>query len=100
MKIRNVAIAAVALLVPFTAAACGGSDKTSDLNKTDLAKELEKRGMSEGSATCAAEALLEAGFTRAEIDKQIKGDGDVDADKVQKFTAALARCGGGGGAGG
>lgn len=97
MKIRNLAIAAVALLMPFTAAACGGADSTSELDKGDLSKELQKSGMPEAQADCAADALIKSDFTKDEIDKMNAGDSGVDKAKVKEFTAAMVKCVGVGG---
>ena len=45
MKIRAIAIIAIALFLPLAAAACGGDDSTGDLSTDDIAKELKDAGL-------------------------------------------------------
>lgn len=91
MKLRALAVVAIAILVPF-AAGCS-SDSTGDLNKGDLSKELVKAGMGKQQAGCMATALIKADFTRDELDKMNKGSsGGVDKAKVRAFTTAATKC--------
>lgn len=92
MKIRSIAIIAFALFLPVGIAACS-EDSTGDLDKGELSDELQKEGLSAEEADCAAGALIDADFSREEVDKLAANDTDgVDADKVDEFTAALSEC--------
>lgn len=90
VKFRYVAIAAAAIFVPF-AAACG-ADSTSELDKGELVTELEDSGMDTATAGCAADALIDADFTKDEIDQLNAGDEGVDSAKVEAFTKAVTGC--------
>ena len=48
MKIRTLAIAAAAFLLPLAACACG-ADSTGELDKGELTEELETTGMPDGA---------------------------------------------------
>ena len=64
-----------------------------DLDKGELSDELQKEGLSAEEADCAAGALIDADFSREEVDKLAANDTNgVDADKVDEFTAALSEC--------
>lgn len=91
MKIRNLAVAAIALTLPFAAVACG-ADSTGELDKDDLVKELTDSGMDEATADCAADAMIDADFTKDELDKLNAGDTGVDEKKTEAFTNAIAKC--------
>lgn len=93
MKIRNLAMAAMAVLLPFAAAACS-SDSTGDLNKGDVSKELQKGGaMTKVQADCAADALIKADFSKDELKKLNSNDSaKVSAKKVKEFTKAVTGC--------
>lgn len=91
MKLRALAIVALALLLPF-AAGCS-SDSTGDLDKGDLSKELVKDGMKKAQADCMADALIKADFTKSELTELNSSSSDkVDAKKVKAFTAATTKC--------
>lgn len=91
MKIRSLAVAAMAVTLPFAAAACG-ADSTGELDKSELVDELEKEGMDSTQANCMADALIDADFTKDEIDELNSGGSDVDADKTEAFTEAATEC--------
>ncbi len=91
MKIRYLAVAATALFLPFAATACG-ADSTGELDKGELVDELEKGGMSATQADCMADALIDADFTKEEIDDLNAGETDVNAEKTEAFTEAATEC--------
>ena len=95
MKIRATAAIALALFLPVGLTACS-EDSTGDLDKGELTEELEKEGLSTDEAECAADALIDADFTREEVDKLAEATGatveGVDQDKVEEFGAAINEC--------
>jgi hypothetical protein len=92
MKKRALAVAALGLLLPL-AAACSSADSTGDLKKSDLKEELVKNGLTDKQADCTADALIDADFTKGELDKMNGGKQDeVDKNKVKAFNAAVAKC--------
>jgi hypothetical protein len=91
MNTRKLALVAAIFLLPFAAAACG-ADSTSELDKGDLTEELEKSGMPTAQAECAADALIDADFTKDELDDLNAGKTDVSKEKTEAFTKAITKC--------
>lgn len=91
MKFRYLAMAAMALFIPFAASACG-ADSTGELDKGDLVDELEKGGMDKKQADCMADALIDADFNKDELDSLNAGKSDVDKTKTEAFTKAATEC--------
>jgi hypothetical protein len=91
MKFRYLAVAATAVFLPFAATACG-ADSTGELDKGELVDELEKGGMDAAQADCMADALIDADFTKDEIDDLNAGDTDVNPEKTEAFTEAATEC--------
>ena len=95
MKIRNLAIVATALFLPFAAAACG-ADSTGDLDKGDLTKELQDSGYTKAQAECAADKVIAADFSKEEIDKAneelSKGNLTSDNKRSQELIEAFTSC--------
>jgi len=66
MKIRNLAIAALALMLPLAAVACS-DDSTGDLSIGEMTSQLQKSGMTKTQAECAAKILKKADLTKDEL---------------------------------
>lgn len=93
MLIRKLAVASMALILPFAAVACG-DDSTGDLDKGDLSKKFQdEAGMNKKQADCMADAMIKADFTEDELNKMAKGDSDsLNKDDMEKFTASAIDC--------
>lgn len=92
MRIRSLALAATALLLPLTAAACGdsGSDKPSSAN---VKEQLTKAGMPEEQAECIGKALEDAGLTYDDYTKVSEDSASVASDpKFRKYLTAAVKC--------
>lgn len=89
---RKVATALLVALIPLSAAACGGSDGGSGTRTEQISKDLQDKGLPQGQADCAAKALVEAGFTKAEVAKLEKDGKGIDQAKMKKFTATVLSC--------
>lgn len=92
MKIRSVGIAAIALLLPLSAAACGdsGDDKP---DTGDVKSQLTKAGMPEEQADCIAKALDESGLTYDDYTSVSEDPTKVTSDpKFKKYVAAAVKC--------
>ena len=90
-KRTSVRIAMVALATVFAATACG-ADSTGELDKGDLVDELKKAGLEDGVADCAADAMIDADFTKDELDELNAGGEIDDAEKTEAFTDAITEC--------
>ena len=81
MKIRALAVVALAITMPFAATACG-ADSTGELDKGDLVDELKKAGLDEETADCAADAMIDADFTKDELDNiALESNRTIDIDQ-------------------
>lgn len=92
MKMRSIAIAATALFLPLSAAACGdsGSDKP---DTADIRSELVKRGMPEEQASCITKALEDSGLTYDDYQKASGDAASVASDpKFKKYLNAAIKC--------
>lgn len=92
MKIRPLAIAATALFLPLTAAACGdsGSDKPAT---ADVKEQLTKAGMPDEQADCVTKALDDAGLTYDDYTKVSEDSASVASDpKFKKYIAEAVKC--------
>lgn len=92
MKIRSLAIAATALFLPLTVAACGdsGSDKP---DKADVKEQLVKAGMPDEQAECVTKALDDAGLTYDDYTKVSEDSASVaDDPKFKKYIAEAVKC--------
>lgn len=92
MKSRLLAAGLLTVLLPVGAVACG-ADSTGELDKGDLTDELVEAGMTEAQASCMADAMIDADFTKEEIDKLNGGDTEaVDSAKYEAFMGATMDC--------
>jgi hypothetical protein len=92
MKSRLLAAGLLTVLLPFGAVACG-ADSTGELDKGELTDELVEAGMTEAQASCMADAMIDADFTKEEIDKLNGGDTEaVDSAKYEAFMGATMDC--------
>ncbi len=89
MKLRLLAVAAIALVMPFSLAACG-DDSTGDLSVEEISKELQNGGIESAQADCIATALKEADFTKEELDNI--SDIDVTTGKGKAYVDAASEC--------
>ncbi len=88
MKIRALAIAGI-LALSSSLAACG-DDSTGDLDRGDLSAQLQaEMELDEETADCAADALIDADFTKEELEGDMES---LSTEKGQAFTAALMDC--------
>ncbi len=91
MKTRLLAAGLFTILLPIGAVACG-ADSTGELDKGDLKKELVDAGMTEEQADCMADAMIDADFTKKELEDFQSGEGDTDSAKYEKFMNATMKC--------
>lgn len=88
MKIRVLAIGALALFLPFAAVACG-DDSTGDLSIDEISEEMQKSGLPEDQADCVAKALKEADFTEDDLNDLAT---DPDSEKGKAYIEAATKC--------
>ena len=91
MQFRPMAAVATAAALLLLAPACGESTNGGSA-KRELVEELEKQGMNEAQAECAADALIGAGFTRDDLEKARSGDVDVSEKQARTVAAAAVTC--------
>jgi hypothetical protein len=89
MKIRLIAIAAVALALPFAAASCS-SDSTGNYSVEKISSELQDAGLTKAQADCFAPMLKKADLTEKEIKAASPADPTSKAGKV--FAEAATKC--------
>lgn len=97
MKIRTLAIAALALVLPLTAAACGGKDD-SDSGKrpsvdeivTAMKKEIPGASEADAEVQCIGQKLHESdlpnGVLRALVDGR---EAEINKDNEDKYTKMI-----------
>jgi len=83
MKFRYLAIAAMALFIPFLATSCG-DDSTGDLSESEISKEFQDAGIPEEQADCMAGKVKDADLTKEELD-----DFTESQDETTKAGKAL-----------
>ncbi|MCB1000594.1 MAG: hypothetical protein KDB40_14965 [Acidimicrobiales bacterium] len=91
-------LAAVAALLPFTAAACGGDDDSSDgggdgISAAEMAELFVEAGAPDDEAECVGEAL-EGKVSREQIEQFLgSADGtDLDEDLLATIGTAVGTC--------
>mgnify|MGYP000868029325 FL=1 len=92
MKIRSLAIAATALFLPLTAAACGdsGDDKP---DTADVKEQLVKAGMPDEQADCITKALDDAGLTYDDYQKAAEDSASIANDpKFKEYIGEAVKC--------
>ena len=92
MKIRSLAIAAAALLLPLGAVACGdsGDDKP---DTADIKEQLTKAGMPDEQADCVTKALDDAGLTYDDYTRVSEDSASVASDpKFKEYIAEAVKC--------
>lgn len=89
MKLRLLAVAATALVLPFSVVACG-DDSTGDLSVEEISKKLQEGGIESEQANCVAEALKKADFTKEELDDI--ANLDVTTGKGKAYVDAASEC--------
>lgn len=92
MKIRPLAIAASALLLPFAAVACGdsGNDKP---DTAEIKEQLTKSGMPEEQADCVTKALDDAGLTYDDYTEVSEDSAAMASDpKFREYIAEAVKC--------
>jgi len=101
MKIRALALVALAVLLPLSATACGTSDSGSGSGgaKTEipalknLSKRLQQGGMSKAQADCVAKAFDDSKISEADVAKLQKGDvTGLDAATLRRYSKSIASC--------
>lgn len=88
MKFRTLAIAATAVFLPLSVAACG-DDSTGDLKVSDMSKELQDSGMTKETADCMAQKLKDADFSEDDL-KDITND--PSSEKGKKWIESAKDC--------
>ena len=95
MKIRHLTFAAVALALPFTAAACGGSDDNNSGDRPtaeEIAKGFEGQfaGIpnAEAIAQCIGEGLESSDLPNGVLRSMASGEeeAEIDADNEEEYT--------------
>jgi len=90
MKLRHLAIAAVALCLPFLATGCG-DDSTGDLSESEISKEFVDAGIPKEQADCMAGKVKDADLTKDELDEFT--DSQDETTKAGKaLMAAVTEC--------
>lgn len=90
MKLRSLALAATALLLPF-AAACS-DDSTGDLDKGEVKDIYVDAGLPEDQADCLAERTIAEDFSKDEIEALGAADSDVDEEVQKRYMAMITEC--------
>jgi hypothetical protein len=89
MKFRTLAIAAVAIVLPLSAAACS-SDSTGNHSVSDLSTQIQKQSkIPKKTADCIAEALKKADFTKADLKNLTP---NTNSAKFKAYTDAAEKC--------
>lgn len=88
MKFRNLAVAAVALMLPLSAVACS-DDSTGDLDVGEISEEIQKSGIPKEQADCVAQALKDADFTEDDMENFST---DPESEKGKEYIAAVTEC--------
>ena len=90
MKLRYLAVAALALFLPFLATSCG-DDSTGDLSESEISKEFQDAGLDKETSDCLAGKVKDADLTKDELDEFTENnDETTKAGKV--LTSALTEC--------
>jgi hypothetical protein len=90
MKFRYLAIAALALFLPFLATSCG-DDSTGDLSESEIAKEFEDAGIPKEQAECMAGKVKDADLTKDELDEFTKSQ-DASTKAGKALMSAVTSC--------
>lgn len=90
MKIRYVAIAALALFLPILATSCG-DDSTGDLSETEISKEFQDAGIPKEQADCMAGKVKDADLTKEELDDFTKSK-DESTKAGKALMSAVTSC--------
>ncbi|QXC60077.1 hypothetical protein KSP35_17160 [Aquihabitans sp. G128] len=96
MTFRKLAIAAVALCLPFAAAACGGSDDTNSGSRpatSEISKAITKElpsSLPDGVADCIAKKVHDSDIPNGVLRAIVKGEtASVDKDNEATYTKIL-----------
>ena len=90
MKFRYLAIAAMALFLPFLATGCG-DDSTGDLSESEISDQLQEGGLDEKTSDCMAGVIKDADLTEDELNEYIK-DPTGDGKAAKAITPAITDC--------
>ena len=90
MKVRSIALLAIAVVLPFGAAACS-EESTNDLSKGEITSQLVEAGLPEAQAGCMADALIEIDFTKSELE-DIGSGKTTSGEKYDAFFEATTDC--------
>ena len=90
MKIRAIAVIAMALFLPFAASACG-DDSTGDLSKEEISKQFQDAGISKKQADCMADKVKDADLTKDELDEFNKSQ-DTSSKAGKALMDAVTSC--------
>ncbi len=90
MKFRYLAIAVLALFLPFLATACG-DDSTGDLSESEISKEFADAGIPKEQADCMAGKVKDADLTKKELDEFTKNQ-DATSKAGKALMSAVTSC--------
>lgn len=90
MKLRYLAIAVLALFLPFLATACG-DDSTGDLSESEISKEFQDAGIPKEEANCMASKVKDADLTKDELE-EFTSSQDTDTKAGKAMMEAVTAC--------
>lgn len=90
MKFRYLAIAAMALFLPFLATSCG-DDSTGDLSEDEISKEFVDAGIPKEQADCMAGKVKDADLTQDELDDFTESQ-DESTKAGKALMSAVTSC--------
>jgi len=100
LKIRNLAVAAVALVLPLVAASCASGSDPAKFDREKVVKSVTDGGNTKAQGECVADALKDASFTNDDIKKYQNKSIDTPAAKkdsrLQAYVKAVGDCVSGG----
>lgn len=90
MKLRYLAIAVVALFLPFLATGCG-DDSTGDLSESEISEEFVDAGIPKEQADCMAGKVKDADLTKDELE-EFTSSQDESTKAGKALMAAVTEC--------
>jgi hypothetical protein len=90
MKLRHLAVIALALFLPFVAASCG-DDSTGDLSEDEISKEFQDAGIPAEQADCMAGKVKDADLTKEELDDFTESQ-DESTKAGKALMSAVTEC--------
>lgn len=90
MKFRYLAIAAVALFLPFLATACG-DDSTGDLSESEISEQFQDAGIEKAQADCMAGKVKDADLTEEELNDFTESQ-DASSKAGEVLMSAVTEC--------